>query len=94
MNKSLMAGVLAAAVLIGCTLAKPGLLLTDVPLIAKDELRNILDSPGVMVLDVRTDQDWYEATQKIRGAVHHRPQDYAEWMPKYPKDRRYVLYCA
>ncbi len=92
MKRSLLSGVLIVVLLAACALIKPGLLLSEVPRIDKAELLKLLDDPNVTILDVRTDQDWTEATQKIKGAVREKPAEFSTWAMKYPKDRRYVLY--
>jgi rhodanese-related sulfurtransferase len=48
-----------------------------------------------VIIDVRTDWSWKETDKKIKGAV--REDSLAEvktWAPKYPKEKRIVLYCA
>jgi len=92
MKRSLLSGLLIAVVLAACALIKPGLLLSEVPRIDKSELLKLLDDPNVTILDVRTNQDWTEATQKIKGAVREIPSEFSIWAMKYPKDRLYVLY--
>lgn len=66
----------------------------DVPRMTKDELKSKLGSPEVVVIDVRTQSDWSSSKWKIKGAVREEPSSVQSWMPKYSKDKTYVLYCA
>lgn len=64
-----------------------------VPRITKDDLRSMLGKPDIIILDVRLQNQWEAANQKIPGAVHENPaQDVTAWMNKYPKDKTIVLY--
>ena len=66
-----------------------------VPRISKEDLKAMLGKPDVTILDVRLQEQWEVADQKIPGAVHENPaQDVTAWMNKYPKDKTIVLYCA
>jgi predicted sulfurtransferase len=67
----------------------------EVPRISKEDLKAMLGKPDVIILDVRLQEQWEVADQKIPGAVHENPaQDVTAWMNKYPKDKTIVLYCA
>jgi hypothetical protein len=33
-------------------------------------------------------------TMLIRGATYAKPKAYAEWVGTYPKNKKYILYCA
>jgi len=66
----------------------------EVPRITKEELRNLLGIPDVIVLDVRTGASWKEDKLKIKGAVREDPKEVSSWAPKYPKDKTLVFYCA
>jgi len=65
----------------------------DVPLIAKEALKERLGESGLVVIDVRYDKNWRKSTQKIAGAVRENPNDIGLWTGKYPKERKIVLYC-
>jgi rhodanese-related sulfurtransferase len=60
----------------------------------KEELKAMLDDPDLTVLDVRTGKDWKSSEFKIKGATHVESDAYGEWVGTYPKDQKYVLYCA
>ena len=63
---------------------------SDAPRIAKDELKSMLDDPGVVVIDVRAYTDWILSAEKIRGAVREDYRDFDDWSAKYPKDKTVV----
>jgi rhodanese-related sulfurtransferase len=67
---------------------------SDAPRMPKDELKSMLDSPEVVVIDVRSYTDWLLSRDKIRGAVREDYRDFDAWSAKYPKDKTVVLYCA
>jgi len=59
----------------------------------KEELRKLLGSPGLTVVDVRREDHWEQSYYKIRGAVRESPGDIS-WAPSHRKDGTLVLYCA
>ena len=62
--------------------------------ITKDQLKEELSKPNVIVVDVRSPHDWDSSEMKIQGARREAPSEYAQWIAKYPKDQTIVLYCA
>jgi hypothetical protein len=66
----------------------------DVPRMAKEELRTMLGSPSVMIIDVRYGKDWTDSDLKMRGAIREEPDDVKSWASKYPTEKTLVLYCA
>ena len=66
----------------------------DVPTITKEELKAQLDSSDVMILDVRKGKDWKSSEFKIKGAKRADPGEFDNWAETYPKDKKFVLYCA
>lgn len=64
------------------------------PRMPKDELKAMLGSPEVVLIDVRAATDWFLAKKKIRTAVRKDPRKPEEWMNSLPRDRTIVLYCA
>lgn len=59
-----------------------------------DELNSMLGTADLVILDVRKSSDWEKADQMIQGAVREDPGKTDEWMKNYPKDKKFVLYCA
>ena len=66
----------------------------SVPVMDKDELKSMLDSPDLVILDVRTGRDWSSSEFKITGATFLDSDEVAEATMKYGKDKTIVLYCA
>jgi len=60
----------------------------------KEELKAMLDSPDLVVMDVRTGRDWTASDQKIKGALREDPRKVDDWAAKYGKGKTIVLYCA
>jgi len=70
------------------------ILANEVPRISKQDLRAMLDSPDLVILDVRTSGSWEKSKAKIPGAIREDPNDAKSWAEKYSKDKTLVLYCA
>ncbi len=66
----------------------------DVGMMNVDELKGMLDSDNLVILDVRTGKDWSSSEFKIPGAIRANPRDFATWGESHPKDKKIVLYCA
>ncbi len=89
-------GILTAVlgiILVGCLrefLPEPG-----IPRISREEVRSLLESPDVIILDVRQPDDWNKSKQKIAGAVREDPEtDIQTWARKYPKNKKLIFYCS
>jgi rhodanese-related sulfurtransferase len=65
----------------------------DVPKITAEELRDMLGSPDLIIIDVRIERDWKSSALKVKGAVWEDFMDVDTWANKYPKDKTIVLYC-
>ncbi|HYA40957.1 MAG TPA: rhodanese-like domain-containing protein [Syntrophobacteraceae bacterium] len=65
-----------------------------ITLISKDQLKEELAKPDLIVIDVRASHDWNSSEWKIAGARRESPTETKEWMTKYPRDKTIVLYCA
>jgi hypothetical protein len=90
----MVTGVLVAACMVaGCLRGltpEPG-----VPKMTKEELKGSLGKPDVIIVDVRTPEDWNKSQQKIIGALRENPEkDIRSWATRYPKDKTLVFYCA
>jgi hypothetical protein len=64
----------------------------DIPRITKEELKDILGQPGLVILDCRPEAQWRVSEMKLPGAVHEDPADVESWAHKYPKDAKIVIY--
>ena len=66
-----------------------------VPRITKEEVKSMIGNPDLIILDVRSNQDWKDSEWKIKDAIREdRKGEASTWMDKYPKDKTLVLYCA
>jgi rhodanese-related sulfurtransferase len=77
--------------LIACTTTR---ISKDVPRVSKDELKAALGSPRLILIDVRSENDWQMSNEKITGAMRMDPQAVDTWAGTLPKDKDIVLYCA
>ena len=67
----------------------------EVPRMSTEELKSMLGSPEVVIIDVRTGGDWDKSKEKIKGAVREDPNKNAKsWVDKYSKDKTIILYCS
>jgi predicted sulfurtransferase len=66
----------------------------EVPRMSVDELNSRLNDPAVVVIDVRSSDDWNKSQAKIKGAVRETGENVPAWAPGYSKDKTIVLYCA
>jgi predicted sulfurtransferase len=66
----------------------------DAPRMTKEELKAMMGSPDLVIIDVRSGTDWADSDLKIKGAVREDPKVFESWANKYPKDKTIVLYCA
>ena len=64
------------------------------PRITKEELKQRLGSPELVIVDLRSGRDWTGSERKIAGAVREEPNDVDGWEKRYAKDKPIVLYCA
>lgn len=65
----------------------------EVPRMTKEELKNLLGSSDLVIIDVRRVQDWNASEFKIKGSVRPDEQGIG-WAKDYDKDKTMVLYCA
>ena len=66
----------------------------DVPRMSKDELKDMIGNPDLVIVDVRSGRDWSSSESKITGAVREEPKKASSWADKYEKDKTFVFYCA
>jgi rhodanese-related sulfurtransferase len=65
-----------------------------VPRISIDELNMRLGESDLVILDVRSGQDWSQSDKQIVGSVRVNPGAVNQWAGNYPKDKVIVLYCT
>ena len=66
----------------------------NIPRITTEELKGMLGSEDLVLLDVRTKKDWKKSDIKIAGAVRVDPDDAGAWAADYAKNQKIILYCA
>ncbi len=93
MNKKNILSLLMALLSLNLLLAYAGAS-ADAPRMSKEELKSRLGDKNIVIIDVRTGNDWEKSDSKIRGAVREDPQDAASWAKKYTKEKTIVLYCS
>ena len=64
------------------------------PRMTIEELKANLNDRDLIILDVRAAEDWKRSDKKIQGSVREVAAHFAEWAPKYSKEKTLVLYCA
>jgi hypothetical protein len=62
--------------------------------ISKEELRRKIDSPEMIIVDVRTDPDWKASEMKIKRAVYVPLSQVGKLALTYSRDMTIVFYCA
>lgn len=62
--------------------------------VSTGELKAMLDSSEITILDVRDVPDWNRSNTKIPNAIRESPDDINSWVNKYDKDQKIILYCA
>lgn len=92
MKKTILLPILGVFfIFVGCTYIQSA---NATPRITKDELKTKLGSPDLVLLDVRSNNDWERSTEKIAGAVRMDPNTVETWAGTLPRDKKIVLYCA
>jgi rhodanese-related sulfurtransferase len=61
--------------------------------ITKEELIALLGNPDVTIIDLRLPGEWDVSKIKVKCAVREDPMKPGQWLDKYPKDKKLVLYC-
>jgi rhodanese-related sulfurtransferase len=87
-----MKKILSILIILIALTATP-LFAASVPRMDKDELKSLLGSKNLVILDVRLGNDWSTSEFKIKGALRV-DDDELSVAKKYPKDNIMVLYCA
>ena len=62
--------------------------------ISTDELKKILGSPELVIVDVRDPISWSKSDSMILGAVREDPNNIDAWVKKYSKKKKIIFYCA
>jgi rhodanese-related sulfurtransferase len=91
-RKTMILFVLVISVGITAAVAYAGT--ENVPRMTKQDLNAMLESPDLIILDVRAGRDWEDSEFKIKGAKRTDPSLFPFWKDQLPKDRILVLYCT
>jgi len=88
-----MWGLLVIVVSLGLTASWSVAVGKEPTRVGKETVRDWINNPEVMILDVRQPGDWLVSGKKIKGAVREDPNRVARWAPSLPRDKKIVLYC-
>jgi len=66
----------------------------DVPRMEADQLLEQIDSPDVLIIDVRRGGDWKGSGKMIKNSVRKPFDDVESWVDTLPQGKTIVLYCA
>ena len=64
----------------------------EVPRITKEQLKEMLGKPDLVIIDARVVEQWKYSDQLIPGAVHEDPLTVNIWAQKYSKNKKMVIY--
>ena len=67
---------------------------SDISKISVQQLKDLLGRPDTVVVDVRTDRDWWRSSRKIPGALREDPSKVDQWMGEYFKNQTLIFYCS
>lgn len=90
---SVIALLMLGVVMLGSGFS-PAMAAKESPRMSIDELKGMLGSKDVIVIDARAGKDWTSSELKIKTAVREEPKDFDSWAGKYPRDKKIVIYCA
>ncbi len=69
----------------------------EVPRMSKEELKAVMGSGEVVIMDTRSGKDWKSSEFKIKGAIRTAADTIDEWLPNITKkneSKKLVIYCA
>jgi hypothetical protein len=64
----------------------------EIPRITKEQLKEMLGKPDVLIFDCRPVEQWKYSDQLIPGAIHEDPLAVQSWADKYDKKKKIVIY--
>ncbi len=62
--------------------------------ITPNDLKPLVETKSVAVIDVRRKNDFDADQVKLSGAEWKNPEQMAEWSKALPADREFVIYCV
>ena len=69
-------------------------LAAEAPRISKEELKALMESGDVVIMDARSKAGWEFSDHKIKGAIRTPLDTIDEWLESIPKDKTLVIYCS
>jgi len=66
----------------------------NAPRLERKTLKSWLSDPQVIIIDVRSPQDWDSSKKKIKGAQRRDLKEIKTWVASLPKNKKIVFYCA
>lgn len=94
MQKIRIIALALAAGLLFTLNAQASLTTDDVPRMSIEELKQKMDTPDLIIIDVRAPHDWEVSTTMIKGSIREDASETASWIAKYPPDKTLVFYCS
>jgi predicted sulfurtransferase len=93
-RKPILIASLAAVFLLIALAGYPAVPTTieQVPRLTKEQVKDMLGKPGVVIVDVRYIKQYEQSDKKLPGAVFVQPENFDEFVKNHPKDKTYVLY--
>jgi hypothetical protein len=83
----------AALILVALTgYSAPPSSVEQVPRLTKEQVRDMLGKPDVVIVDIRFIKQYEQSDRKLPGAVFVQPENFDEFAKNNPKDKTYVLY--
>ena len=65
----------------------------QVPRLTKEQVKEMIGKPDVVIVDVRYIKQYEQSDKKLPGAVFVQPENFDEFVKNHPqKDTAYVLY--
>jgi rhodanese-related sulfurtransferase len=81
------------ALILGTVFMATPLFAASIPTMTKDELKSMMGTEDLVILDARSDRDWSTSEFKIEGAVRLDGQDFTP-LEAFSQEQTFVLYCA
>jgi len=67
---------------------------TEAPRMTIEQLKEMLENPDLVILDVRVGLAVKTGLPKIEGAIRKAPKKAPDWGAELDKNKTYVLYCT
>ena len=64
-----------------------------VPRLSKEELKTLIGTDDVVIIDARIAREWDDSPTKIKGAIRLDPTNAEALMNKLPRDKTLIFYC-